>query len=785
MPSRSRVALSGLAAAAVTATALTVPLGSATAASSDIVISEVYGGGGNSGATYTHDFIELHNTGTAPVDLTGWSVQYASAAGTSWQRTNLVGTIGPGDRYLVQEAKGTAGTTPLPTPDATGTIGMSGTAGKVALVRSTTPLSGCGADCSAAPVVHDFVGYGGANDFEGSFAAPETSNTVSAQRRGTDTDSNVRDFAVARPTPDAAYVAPPKPTEGVTGLEVHDIQGTEHLSSYDGQKVLDVPGVITAVGAGGFWMQSTNADADPATSEGMFVYSGSGVEPGDRVNVSGTVDEYRPDDLNGPNLTITEITRPYVEVTGVGGSVPAPTLVGPGGLVPPATVIEDDATGSVENSGTFDPDQDGIDFWESLEGMFIGIENAQVTGPPRFGELPVVPADSGVMTFRGGIVIRENDFNPERIFVDDALAATPAADTGDTLTGMTSGVVDYSFGAFKLLATTAPIAAEGSPARETAVPAAEDELAVATYNVENLDPSDPQSKFDGLAEQIIGNLASPDLITLEEVQDNSGADDDGVVAADETLKLLTDAIVRAGGPAYEWQQIDPVNNEEGGQPGGNIRVAFLFRTDRGLEFVERGEPSSTEGTEVFADEQGQAHLTRSPGRIAPESPAWDDSRVPLAGEFTWHGETFFAVANHFASKGGSDPLFGRWQPPAEPSAVQRHAQAREVRAFADALLTTQRDVGLVVAGDINDFEFSETVDILVGSGKSRLTDLARRVPLRDRYTYVFEGNSQVLDHILMSRAFASQVSEYDIVHVNAEYADQISDHDPQVAHLSR
>src|SRR5438552_351810 len=98
------------------------------AVSTSIVISQVYGGGGNAGSTYTNDFIELFNRGASPVSVNGWSVQYASAAGTSWQVTNLTNvTIQPGQYYLVQEAPGAGGTTPLPTPDATGTIAMSAT----------------------------------------------------------------------------------------------------------------------------------------------------------------------------------------------------------------------------------------------------------------------------------------------------------------------------------------------------------------------------------------------------------------------------------------------------------------------------------------------------------------------------------------------------------------------------------------------------------------------------------------------------------------------------------
>ncbi|MGZ8736027.1 MAG: lamin tail domain-containing protein [Nocardioides sp.] len=798
MPYRSRVALSGLAAAAVTATALTFPLGSAPAASSDIVISEVYGGGGNKDATYTHDFIELHNTGTAPVDLTGWSVQYASATGASWQRTALEGVLEPGNHYLVQEAAGSGGTTPLPGPNASGSINMSGTAGKVALVRTTDALTcstTCVDDTTGAPTgdIHDFLGFGTtATDYE---TAPigNLSNTTSAQRQGADTDNNAGNFTRVAPDPqsDAAAPPPPPPPTGEEGLEIHDIQGAAHLSPYADKTVIDVPGIVTAVnGTDGFWMQSATPDADESTSEGIYVFRGTGVSVGDSVTVTGKVTEYRP---GAAGLSLTELVDAQVTKVASGATVPTTTIVGPGGRVPPSNFIEDDAkTGLVEDQAEFDPAEDGIDFWESLEGMRIGIEDARVTGPSnRFGEVSVVPAGAEPMTTRGGIAVEDNpgttidDMNPERVLVDDVLVDTPVTSTGDRFAGLTEGVLDYSFNAFKLLATTEPTLVPGNLPRETTAAALDDELSVASYNVENLSPRDSQAKFDALAQQIVGNLASPDLLTLEEVQDNSGPTNDGVVAADETLRLLTEAVVRAGGPAYQWRQIDPVDRAEGGQPGGNIRVAFLFRTDRGLKFVDRGTPSSTEGTEVKEDKKGNAYLTRSPGRIAPESPAWDDSRVPLAGEFKWHSVTFFAIANHFASKGGSDPLWGRTQPPAEPSQVQRHQQAREVRDFTDDLFAKQRDARIVVAGDINDFDFSRTVDILVGAGDTALTDLPRTLPVEERYTYVFEGNSQVLDHILLSPAWAQRVRGYDIVHVNAEYSDQISDHDPQVVRLTK
>src|ERR1700716_2141458 len=111
---------------------------SATVAQSQVVISQIYGGGGNAGATFKNDFIEVFNRGTAPVNLTGWSVQYTSSAGTTWQVTNLAGTLQPGQYFLVQESQGNGGTVNLPTPDAAGTIAMNAITGKVALVNTTT-----------------------------------------------------------------------------------------------------------------------------------------------------------------------------------------------------------------------------------------------------------------------------------------------------------------------------------------------------------------------------------------------------------------------------------------------------------------------------------------------------------------------------------------------------------------------------------------------------------------------------------------------------------------------
>jgi predicted extracellular nuclease len=140
------------------------------------------------------------------------------------------------------------------------------------------------------------------------------------------------------------------------------------------------------------------------------------------------------------------------------------------------------------------------------------------------------------------------------------------------------------------------------------------------------------------------------------------------------------------------------------------------------------------------------------------------------------------VVNHFSSKGGDDPLWGRIQPPVQSSAPKRHLQAQSVRTFVDQILAKDRGANVIVLGDINDFEFSTTTDILVGAGRTSLIDLPRTLPAKERYSYVFEGNSQILDQILMSRNL-QPASSYDVVHMNAEFPDQISDHDPQVVRV--
>ena len=183
---------------------LAVP--AARSASPDIVLSQVYAGGGNAGAPFSNDYVELFNRGSTSIDVGGWTIQYVSAAGTTWQATPLTGTIAPGRRYLVQLAAAAAVGAALPTPDAIGTTNLAVSGGKLALVRGSASLT-CGAtpgSCSAMTAVADLVGYGTAGDYEGGAAAPAIGNATAAVRAAngcTDTDANATDIAAAEPTP--------------------------------------------------------------------------------------------------------------------------------------------------------------------------------------------------------------------------------------------------------------------------------------------------------------------------------------------------------------------------------------------------------------------------------------------------------------------------------------------------------------------------------------------------------------------------------------------------------
>jgi Ca2+-binding RTX toxin-like protein len=533
-------------------------------------------------------------------------------------------------------------------------------------------------------------------------------------------------------------------------LTIMQIQGLGHTSAYVGQNVTTT-GIVTQVGPNGYYVQDPHGDGNDGTSDAVYVFThvAPAVAVGDAVQVTGTVAEFSADP--GAGLTVTEIDAPTTIVLGSGNALPAAVIIGEDGRLPPTSVIDDDHLAS------YDPAHDGIDFYESLEGMLVTIENPLVIqSTDGFGETYVVASDghgaTGVAA-RGGLTLSPGDFSPERIQIDSLNASPTHFTEGDHISSVT-GVVSYSFDEYEVLTSAEPtLRAPGGLARETTSLVGDgDHLSIATYNVENLDPSD--NKYDILAHDIIVNMGGPDIVGLQEVQDDNGSGS-GVLSAAQNLQHLVDALNTLDPTAhYVWAEIDPTaENSTGGEPGGNIRNAFVYDANR-VSLV----PGSLE--------------------LIPGD-AFHNSRQPLVGTFTFNGENVTVIDVHSYSRGGSDPDWGAVQPPVQAGDDRRTAMADTIKAYVDAHLANDPGQQFAVLGDFNGFYYEKALSDL---GSGALTNLNMLLPPEERYSYQFDANLQEFDNILVTHDLLGG-AQYDSVHINAEFsaATRPTDHDPQVA----
>ena len=440
------------------------------------------------------------------------------------------------------------------------------------------------------------------------------------------------------------------------GETIMQIQGTAHRSLLAGQWVSGVHGIVTARTGSGFYVQHISGDGDPATSDALFVFTRTApsVAVGDAVELSGTIFEYRPacssattlDDETCSarsaafhNLSVTELVSPSILVHASGLPPPAATWIGGPGALPPLQ-ISDGRGGSVEDPAyPFDRARNALDFFETLEGMRVAVAAPLVVGAgDSFGVLPLL-ADLGVgqgaLTSRGGVARTAESANGGRILLDDAFAATPQADVGDTLADV-EGVVDYRYGSYRVYATRAARATDGSPPKQTAGPATPGWLSIASFNVENLAATASREKLDGVAAQIATHLGGPGLVALAEMQDDSGAIHDGVTTAAGGFGALVAAIEAAGGPAYRFVQIDPEDGADGGAPGANIsgwgssttRCACRSAPARRRSATRRARSGSTRA----ASSTSTRGASTQPTRCGPEAASRSPHSSASAGE---------------------------------------------------------------------------------------------------------------------------------------------------------
>jgi predicted extracellular nuclease len=577
-------------------------------------------------------------------------------------------------------------------------------------------------------------------------------------------------------------------------VSIPAVQGRAHLSPLAGEHVR-LSGIVTAAGPGWIYLQSS-ADNDEATSDGLFVQtSTAGLAPGDEVRVTGVVAELAPGRSNTAHLSTTTLEATSAEILARNRPLPPPVVLGRDGRLPPHQVISSDELPvnlRVEQEvqrNRFDPAHDAIDFFESLEGMLVTVRrpvavSATQTFSPDQSEIVTLPdAGAGVAvkqrTRRGGILLQPSrehlgGQNPERIQIqlDRALfpGAVPLVRIGDTL-GDVTGIMRYSFGSYEVAAIGKLTVTPGSGPPETStLEGNPDALTVASYNVLNLSPTPSDSgQRRLLAIQIVKSLNSPDILALQEIQDNSGEENDGTTSAKETLAALTTAIVSARGPQYVAFDVPPVDGRPGGVPGGNIRNAFLYNPER-VRLLEYR--SLTPATLAAAGSR--------------DTLAFQEARDPLEGVFEFRGKSLRVVNNHLTSRFGSTPVFGSTQPFVQAGEAERAAQVRALHAYSAYVLAADPQARLIVLGDMNTFEFSGELARTLPGSPPALYQLLFRVPENERYSYNYDGNSQTLDHVFVSIALRS-LAELDIVHLNVDFpalpGRTASDHDPVIARV--
>ncbi len=802
---RSRRVLSGAAGLAVALAGLAgVSPAEANTAGPGLVINEVYGGGGNSGATLKNDFVELRNTTSHTISLGGLSLQYRSGGATGPAGASGIDPLPSvdlpaGDTYLVQESAGAGGTQDLPSPDHSGSIMVAATAGQVFLADTASALDPGTGDISN-PHVLDFVGWGTtATSFE-TAKGPATANATSISRdaAGTDTNSNAADFTAGAPTPTACGTAcgatpPPPPTPHT----IAEIQGSGDTSPLVGQSVI-TEGVVTAAyptgGFFGYTIQTdgtgSGADATPGESDAVFVHQPSGAVAatvGDLVKVTGTVSEF-----NG--LTELNVNAADLQDEGV-----APTGVTPLSLAYPTT----DAGREAHESELIAPtDQFTVtDNFDTNQFGEIGLATGdhQLWQPTDLFNPSIDPA--GVAAVQAdnaarGVVLNDgssaNYLTTSKNTVMPWLRPDNPVRIGSTATLHQPVILDFRNGLWELQPThqVTDAGTDVATFSDTRTPNLQPQdvggdLKLGTFNVENFfptsaaeydaqtgnpnactaytdrqgnpidvnqcSPNGPRGAWDqtNLDRQLVKevkaiNTMNVDVMSLEEIENSVqfGKDRDDALA-----KLVSALNADAGftrwafAPSPAAADLPPTAEQD------VIRTAFIYNPNK----VQLLGPSK-----VLSNQS-------DPGQ------AFANAREPLAQEFKRKGaldsDGFLVIVNHLKSKGDSSPPATGDNANGIQGAFNgdRVRQAHALVDFARSTAAADGTKKIFLVGDFNSYTQEDPMQVLYQNGfVNQPSDDPQDT------SYEFGGMAGSLDHVLANTAAANMITGRDVWQINAE-----------------
>lgn len=863
------------------------------AAAPAIVISQIYGGGGNSGAPYRNDYIELFNRDAMPVSLRGWSVQYAPATGSVWQVTPLPDlTLQPGQYLLTQQAAGTGTGASLPAPEASGNLALAAIAGKVALVNGTAAIAAAG-----APSVVDLVGFGtGASAFEGIAPAPAPSNTTAILRAAGgcgDSNNNAADFAIAAPTPrngvtafhvcqaaagapimaacpdlysvpsgsGAATIVSASDADGIvnaasmlsgavdgitltpqslaaapggaasfllsvsatvpagdhlltlgfsnnqaqtasclvkltvqaaltTSRTIPQIQDTAAVSPYAGS-MQTTEGVVTLLVANGFYLQDPEGDGDPATSDGIFVFTGAppSVAVGDRLRVAATVAEFNAGDAD----------RTVTQLTGVRGMLllSKNNRVTPAALTLPmrAADFERHEGMLVQFSAPLTVSQN---YFQGRYGQ-VTLSAGRLEKPTNRYPAGSAQALAAAAANAASMIVLDDGRNSQNPVPVPYIGADNTLRAGDTVTGLT-GVIDFGLitasnpgpSGYKLQPSTTPVFARDNP--RTAPPRLPiGNVKVASFNVLNF-----FTTFDD-GTTASGQSGQGCSLGASVAKSNCRGADNLVEFRRQRAKIVA-AMLAIDADVFGLMEI---------QNNGDVAVASLVEALNAAAGAQRyavvPRPEQT-GSDAI-----RVAMIYQPSRLRLSGPALSDpdpvhSRPPMAQTFiAANGGSFSLIVNHLKSK-GSCPDAG--SPDAEHgdgqgcwNATRMQQAGRLAEVFVPQVRAAAQDPDVLLIGDFNAYGAEDPIRLLGDYGfKNQIERFVRRGGMP--YSFVFDGEAGYLDHALASAPLQSQVlgaaewhinaDEPSVIDYNTEFKPQdlysvtpyrSSDHDPVIISL--